>query len=450
MRLALRQLATLLLPWAVAACASPSSQDSVVAPAEAAGVHAQDLPSAATEGGLVDLAELSAEVRDRVDALLAASRRDLAALQAAHDAARDNARALVARLQGLEREVQARALQVSGLETAGGSLKPLLASLTALEGHSQQLLGDLAAAQASLDDFERRADEVLAETPAATADETLQRATLATLDSEAVALRAGLGLERFEERADLLVAEVALLGGRVEESSRQVERQLALVARHDDGSGGEGAGGEARAADSRAATAAAEPQQAAGSVDAALAADLEHDAGEIAEVVTNRGTLLLEFFPDVAPNHVANFKRLVRDGFYDGLGFHRVIPGFLAQAGCPLGNGSGGPGWEVAAEFNERPHRRGTLSMARFGHPDSAGSQFFICLTDRPELDGKFTVFGRVIRGETALAAIESLGTVQGTPEERIVIERIVLRPWKPGDNEQSMIAGNPVRQGRD
>ena len=98
-------------------------------------------------------------------------------------------------------------------------------------------------------------------------------------------------------------------------------------------------------------------------------------------ISTDLGNMTVELWDDVAPNHVANFLKLANSGFYNNLNFHRIIPGFVIQGGCPKGDGTGGPGWQVKAEFNSRKHQPGTLSMARSNHPDSAGSQFFICLT---------------------------------------------------------------------
>lgn len=118
------------------------------------------------------------------------------------------------------------------------------------------------------------------------------------------------------------------------------------------------------------------------------------------------GDIVLTFFPDVAPNHVKNFMKLAREKFYDGCTFHRVIPGFMIQGGDPNSktpdraqHGMGGPGYQIAAEFNSRPHKRGTLSMARSNDPNSAGSQFFICVADSFFLDWKYTVFGEVTSG---------------------------------------------------
>ena len=103
--------------------------------------------------------------------------------------------------------------------------------------------------------------------------------------------------------------------------------------------------------------------------------------------------------PDLAPGHVARIKELVREGFYDGIVFHRVIDGFMAQTGCPHGTGTGGSGRKLKAEFNKEPHRRGTVSMARAQTPNSGDSQFFICFADAPFLDGQYTVWGKVIEG---------------------------------------------------
>ncbi len=125
-----------------------------------------------------------------------------------------------------------------------------------------------------------------------------------------------------------------------------------------------------------------------------------------AVIETKFGSIELRFFPDVAPNHVNNFIELAKKGFYDGTTFHRVIPGFMIQGGDPNSKdpdnprlGMGGPGYTLKAEFNNRPHKRGTLSMARSADPDSAGSQFFICVADAPFLDRQYTVFGEVVSG---------------------------------------------------
>jgi peptidylprolyl isomerase len=114
---------------------------------------------------------------------------------------------------------------------------------------------------------------------------------------------------------------------------------------------------------------------------------------------TTQGTVVIAMRPDLAPNHVARIKELVRDGFYDGVVFHRVIDGFMAQTGDPTGTGTGGSGKKLKAEFNKEKHVRGTASMARAQNPDSADSQFFICFDDAPFLNGQYTVWGAVIEG---------------------------------------------------
>jgi cyclophilin family peptidyl-prolyl cis-trans isomerase len=113
----------------------------------------------------------------------------------------------------------------------------------------------------------------------------------------------------------------------------------------------------------------------------------------------SHGRVVIEMLPDVAPNHVARIKELVRDGFYDGTVFHRVIDGFMAQTGDPTGTGTGGSGKKLKAEFNDTPHERGVVSMARAQDPNSGDSQFFICFDDATFLDGKYTAWGRVIEG---------------------------------------------------
>jgi len=111
------------------------------------------------------------------------------------------------------------------------------------------------------------------------------------------------------------------------------------------------------------------------------------------------GEIRLEFYPEDAPKTVENFVTLAKKGFYNGLNFHRVVPDFVVQGGCPKGNGTGGPGYMIKAEFNKQKHVRGTLAMARSQSPDSAGSQFYICYGATPHLDGQYTVFGKVMSG---------------------------------------------------
>ena len=115
-------------------------------------------------------------------------------------------------------------------------------------------------------------------------------------------------------------------------------------------------------------------------------------------IETNKGNIVLELFEDDAPNTVANFVKLINDGFYDGLKFHRIISNFMIQGGCPVGNGTGGPGYKIKCEINPRKHLTGTLSMAHAGK-DTGGSQFFITHSPQPHLDGLHTVFGQVIEG---------------------------------------------------
>jgi peptidyl-prolyl cis-trans isomerase B (cyclophilin B) len=147
-----------------------------------------------------------------------------------------------------------------------------------------------------------------------------------------------------------------------------------------------------------------------------------------AVIKTNMGEIELQFFPDAAPKHVENFLELAKKGFYDGTIFHRVIPGFMIQGGDPntkdydrSRHGMGGPGYNVKAEFNSRTHKRGILSMARSSDPDSAGSQFFICVADSPFLDKQYTVFGEVIHGmEVADSIVNQPRDAGDNPRERI------------------------------
>jgi len=122
---------------------------------------------------------------------------------------------------------------------------------------------------------------------------------------------------------------------------------------------------------------------------------------------TTKGRVVIEMRPDLAPGHVARIKELVREGFYDGVVFHRVIDGFMAQTGCPHGTGTGGSGQKLTAEFTREPHVRGTVSMARAQDPNSGDSQFFICFADSPWLNGQYTVWGKVIEGMENVDTIE-------------------------------------------
>ncbi|MCG6551201.1 MAG: peptidylprolyl isomerase [Candidatus Magnetominusculus sp. LBB02] len=147
-----------------------------------------------------------------------------------------------------------------------------------------------------------------------------------------------------------------------------------------------------------------------------------------AVIETGLGKISLKFFPEIAPNHVNNFIELAKKGFYNGTTFHRVIPGFMIQGGDPntKGNdksnhGTGGPGYTVKAEFSDKRHKRGILSMARSQHPDSAGSQFFICAADALFLDGQYTVFGEVVDGLDVVDKIVSAPRDQrDNPDERV------------------------------
>ena len=121
---------------------------------------------------------------------------------------------------------------------------------------------------------------------------------------------------------------------------------------------------------------------------------------------TSKGKVVIGMRPDLAPGHVARIKELVRKGFYDGIVFHRVIDGFMAQTGCPHGTGTGGSGQKLAAEFSPEKHQRGTVSMARSNDPNSGDSQFFVCLDDAPWLNNQYTVWGRVIEGMDNIDAI--------------------------------------------
>jgi peptidyl-prolyl cis-trans isomerase B (cyclophilin B) len=135
-------------------------------------------------------------------------------------------------------------------------------------------------------------------------------------------------------------------------------------------------------------------------------------------MTTNHGPIHLEMFSDVAPGHVKNIVALTKAGYYNGLTFHRIIKGFMIQGGCPKGSGIGGPGYTINAEFNNRPHEPGVLSMARTNDPNSAGSQFFICLERVPYLDGQYTVFGRTVDKES-LETVKKIGEVKTGPQDR-------------------------------
>jgi peptidylprolyl isomerase/peptidyl-prolyl cis-trans isomerase B (cyclophilin B) len=134
---------------------------------------------------------------------------------------------------------------------------------------------------------------------------------------------------------------------------------------------------------------------------------LEKPEHQLVKLTTDAGDIYLEMFPEDAPKHVENFVTLIEKGFYNGLTFHRIVPGFVIQGGCPKGTGTGDPGYKVKAEFNKRQHLKGTLAMARSSDPDSAGCQFYICLEPQPGLDNQYTVFGQVVKGHDVPAKVK-------------------------------------------
>ena len=159
---------------------------------------------------------------------------------------------------------------------------------------------------------------------------------------------------------------------------------------------------------------------------------------EVAVIKTTEGEMVVEFWPDVAPKTVENFKTLARKGFYDGTCFHRVIKDFMIQGGDALTKdptkeaqwGTGDPGYKIKAEFNSRSHTRGVLSMARSSDPDSAGSQFFICHGAPTSLDGKYTAFGKLIKGDDVLEKIATTPThPPDRPNKRMGVESIKIVP---------------------
>src|ERR1041385_4468357 len=166
-------------------------------------------------------------------------------------------------------------------------------------------------------------------------------------------------------------------------------------------------------------------------------------SSEVAVIKTSEGEMVVQFWTDAAPKTIENFKKLARQGFYDGTIFHRIVKGFMIQGGDPNSKdpakensyGAGGPGYKIKAEFNDHPHERGVISMARESDPDSAGSQFFICLAPVHRLDHQYTTFGKLIKGQDVL---EKIGDIEGTrnsmgepskPTKRVVIESIKIVP---------------------
>lgn len=162
---------------------------------------------------------------------------------------------------------------------------------------------------------------------------------------------------------------------------------------------------------------------------------MSHYTDKIADIKTGKGTISIRFFPDKAPNHVRNFIDLAESGYYDGVRFHRVIPGFMIQGGDPNTKtdnrgswGTGGSGNYLDAEFNDIPHRRGIVSMARAGNPNSASSQFFIVVKDSNFLDRQYTVFGEVVSGMEVADAIVEAGQGKENPDDPVKIESIAIR----------------------
>ena len=169
----------------------------------------------------------------------------------------------------------------------------------------------------------------------------------------------------------------------------------------------------------------------------------ESNKKEVAVIKTSEGEMVAEFWSDVAPNTVENFKKLAKSGFYDGTAFHRIIKGFMAQGGDPLTKdpskesrwGTGDPGYKIKAEFNARKHERGVLSMARSADPDSAGSQFFLCFGAATQLDNKYTAFGKIIKGDAVLDKLANAPVTRGSngenskPVNRVALESVKIVP---------------------
>src|SRR5438094_7351915 len=168
-----------------------------------------------------------------------------------------------------------------------------------------------------------------------------------------------------------------------------------------------------------------------------------NSSNEVAVIKTNEGEMIVQFWTDAAPNTIENFKKLARQGFYDGTIFHRIVKGFMIQGGDPNSKdptkestyGAGDPGYKIKAEFNNHSHDRGVISMARGPDPDSAGSQFFICLAPVRRLDGQYTTFGKLIKGEDVLDKIGDTPVERNAkgemskPTKRIVIESVKIVP---------------------
>jgi len=156
---------------------------------------------------------------------------------------------------------------------------------------------------------------------------------------------------------------------------------------------------------------------------------------------TDMGTVVLELFPDVAPNHVKNFLDLVNKGFYNGLIFHRVVKDFVIQSGDPKGDGTGGAGYTIPAEFSDLKHMPGTVGMARGPDVNSASSQFYICLAQLPGLDNNYTIFGQVVKG---MDVVKKIGLVE-TVKEKPVTPVYIMRMWEEGKTPPP-----PVKKGEE
>jgi peptidyl-prolyl cis-trans isomerase B (cyclophilin B) len=166
-------------------------------------------------------------------------------------------------------------------------------------------------------------------------------------------------------------------------------------------------------------------------------------SNDVAVIKTSEGEMVVQFWTDAAPNTIENFKKLAREGFYDGTIFHRIVKGFMIQGGDPNSKdpakensyGQGGPSYKIKAEFNDHSHQRGVISMARSADPDSAGSQFFICLAPVPRLDHQYTTFGKLIKGDDVLEKIGDTPVTRKSsgenskPTKRVVIESIKIVP---------------------
>src|SRR5438876_4106895 len=168
-----------------------------------------------------------------------------------------------------------------------------------------------------------------------------------------------------------------------------------------------------------------------------------NSSNEVAVIKTSEGDMVVQFWTDAAPNTIENFKKLARQGFYDGTIFHRIVKEFMIQGGDPNSKdpakensyGQGGPGYNIKAEFNDHSHDRGVVSMARGPDPDSAGSQFFICLASVHRLDHQYTTFGKLIKGQDVLDKIGDISTTRNSmgepskPTKRVVVESIKIEP---------------------